>query len=191
MVSFKLIVQPVLEPVSLDEAKAWLKLDSADDDSVVTRLIASARQMVERTTRRALLTQTWRLNYSQAALQPTLVLPMAPASQIVSAFLQSVSGVPVPLELTGVWLDAGSEPPRLIFPNPLPASLSLACASGSTSVSFDIVFGYGDQPSMVPEALKQAVLVFVAQAYEQRCAVDVLPVEHIAGLIAPYIIRRI
>ena len=63
--------------------------------------------------------------------------------------------------------------------------------TGPLSLTLDIQFGYGDQPARIPEALKQAVLVFVAQAYEQRSAASVLPIDHIAGLIAPFIIRRI
>ena len=191
MLSIKLITPPVLEPVTLDEAKAWLKLESPDDDNVVMRLIAAARQMVERYTRRALLTQTWRLSYSQRSLQPSLVLPMAPACQIISRSVQSETGSQGPIDLSGVWLDVGSEPPRLVFQKPYLANQCLPFSSQSVTVTFDIRFGYGDQPSTVPEALKQAVLVFVAQAYEKRCAADLVPVEPIAGLIAPYMIRRI
>ena len=51
MLSIKLIMPPAVEPVTLDEAKTWLKLETADEDATLTRLIASARQMVEQYTR--------------------------------------------------------------------------------------------------------------------------------------------
>ena len=186
MLSIKLITPPAVEPVTLDEAKTWLKLDTADDDSVVSRLIATARQMVEHYTRRVLITQTWRLSLNKRPALPFVVLPMAPAVQLISGYTQSDALTKVPLDVSGLWLDAGSEPPRLIFPNQLMASTRVPM-----SLTLDIQFGYGTQAVNVPEALRQAILVFVAQAYEQRCAADVLPIDHIAALIAPFMIRRI
>jgi uncharacterized phiE125 gp8 family phage protein len=104
----------------------------------------------------------------------------------VNGFTQSDATTQVPIDLSKLWLDSASEPPRLVLPSSL-----LMPVTGPIALTLDIQFGYGDQPAKIPEALKQAVLVFVAQAYEQRCAASSLPIDHIAGLIAPFIIRRI
>src|SRR4051794_27387119 len=56
-----LLSGPAIEPVSLDDAKAFLKVETADDDDVIAALIAGARVHVEAQTRRALITQSWRL----------------------------------------------------------------------------------------------------------------------------------
>jgi len=186
MLSIKLIMPPAIEPVTLDEAKTWLKLETADEDATLTRLIASARQMVEQYTRRALITQTWRLSLVKPPALPFIILPKAPVQQVVNGFTQSDATTQVPIDLSKLWLDSASEPPRLVLPSSL-----LMPVTGPIALTLDIQFGYGDQPAKIPEALKQAVLVFVAQAYEQRCAASSLPIDHIAGLIAPFIIRRI
>jgi uncharacterized phiE125 gp8 family phage protein len=56
-----LLTAPAAEPLSLAEAKAFLRVEHDDDDGVIAALIAGARLYVEGQTRRALLTQTWRL----------------------------------------------------------------------------------------------------------------------------------
>jgi hypothetical protein len=39
--------ESLVEPVTLPEARSWLKLDVSDDDSMVTELITAARQQCE------------------------------------------------------------------------------------------------------------------------------------------------
>lgn len=56
-----LITPPAEEPVTLAEAKAHLRVDIADDDMLISGLIVAARQYAETITRRALVTQSWRL----------------------------------------------------------------------------------------------------------------------------------
>ncbi|MBN9265961.1 MAG: phage gp6-like head-tail connector protein [Hyphomicrobium sp.] len=56
-----LVTGPSVEPVTLDELKAWAKIDSADEDALLTSLIAAARDAAEQYLRRALITQTVRL----------------------------------------------------------------------------------------------------------------------------------
>ena len=57
--SIKITTQPSVEPVTLAEAKLHLRVDIADDDTLITSLIAAARQQAENITRRALCTQSW------------------------------------------------------------------------------------------------------------------------------------
>jgi hypothetical protein len=52
---------PAVEPLSLAEAKAFLRVEHADDDDIVTALVAGARIQVEAQTRRALVAQSSRL----------------------------------------------------------------------------------------------------------------------------------
>lgn len=54
-----LVSPPVIEPVSLGEVKEHLKVDSADEDELISYILITAREYVEDITRRALLTQTW------------------------------------------------------------------------------------------------------------------------------------
>ena len=50
--------QPETEPVSLDDAKAHLRIDHDADDDVIARLISVARMMAEEYTGRAFIRRT-------------------------------------------------------------------------------------------------------------------------------------
>src|SRR5215469_16680870 len=61
MVSFSLVTPPAVEPVLLADAKGQARIDTTDDDTLVTNLITGARQWAERYTGRAFITQTWQM----------------------------------------------------------------------------------------------------------------------------------
>lgn len=55
-----LVTPPAVEPVSLAEAKAHLRLEIDDDDDLVSALISAARQKCESRLTRAFVTSGWR-----------------------------------------------------------------------------------------------------------------------------------
>src|SRR4029453_8792293 len=55
--SFFLLTGPAIEPLSLDEAKAFLRVEHSDDDQIISALIAGAR--IETQSQVALITQGW------------------------------------------------------------------------------------------------------------------------------------
>ncbi len=56
-----LLTGPALEPVSLADVKAHLRVDHDDDDALLTAAIVAARVHVESATRRVLIEQEWRI----------------------------------------------------------------------------------------------------------------------------------
>ena len=52
---------PAVEPLSLIEAKAHLRLDIPDDDALILGLISAARYAAENLCRRVMVTQSWEL----------------------------------------------------------------------------------------------------------------------------------
>ena len=60
--SLSLVTGPTEEPVTLDDQKVHMRLDTDDDDAYVQSCITAARQWVEGQTHRAIMAQTWDYN---------------------------------------------------------------------------------------------------------------------------------
>ena len=56
MFHYSVTTEPTTEPVSLAEAKLFARIDTVDDDALVTALIIAARQNVEGQTGRTFIT---------------------------------------------------------------------------------------------------------------------------------------
>jgi len=61
----KLLTPPSVEPISLTEAKAHLRVDIDDDNSLIQGLISSVRQQAEQICRRAFINQQWLVTLDQ------------------------------------------------------------------------------------------------------------------------------
>jgi hypothetical protein len=57
--STKLVTPPVIEPVTLAQAKQHLRVDFPEDDTLISMYITAARQYCEKATGRAFYNQTW------------------------------------------------------------------------------------------------------------------------------------
>lgn len=56
-----LVTPPALEPVTIADARAFLRISTDSEDDVLRRIIKTARELVEAETGLALVDQTWRL----------------------------------------------------------------------------------------------------------------------------------
>ncbi|MDJ0449241.1 head-tail connector protein [Methylocystis sp. JR02] len=61
----RLVTDAASEPVTLADAKAYCRVDLAEDDTLITSLIKAARRHVEKETGLALLTQSWQAVYDR------------------------------------------------------------------------------------------------------------------------------
>lgn len=85
----KLKTAPTVEPITLEEAKLDLRIDSGDDNTLIASLIATARELAERETKRAFITQTWQMYLDQA---PAIIeIPKPPLQSVVSIKTISVT----------------------------------------------------------------------------------------------------
>lgn len=57
-ISYRVVTEPTVEPVTLSEAQDYLRVDSGDDDAQITRLITASRKYCEHVTGRAFATQS-------------------------------------------------------------------------------------------------------------------------------------
>ncbi|NDA93971.1 MAG: hypothetical protein EBX90_11955, partial [Betaproteobacteria bacterium] len=56
---------PATEPLSLEEVKEHLRIDSSAEDALLQMYIEAARKVCEHNTARALITQTWETTFDR------------------------------------------------------------------------------------------------------------------------------
>jgi uncharacterized phiE125 gp8 family phage protein len=180
-----LLTPAAAEPLTLADAKSYLRVAHTDDDAVITALIAAARSHVEAQTRRALITQAWRLIRDGWPPEGRIVVSPAPLRSVSAVRTYDTSGATHAIDPAVFVLDSGAA--TLNF---MPATLAPP-GRIAAGIEIDVTVGYGDAPSDVPEALRQALLLLICHWYENRGliaighAIAVLPAT-IAALIAPY-----
>ena len=76
-----LITPPAEEPVTLAELKAWCRVDTSDDDALITGLGIAAREYVEQALGRQLVTATFDLIYD-AFPEAAIRIPRPPVQSV-------------------------------------------------------------------------------------------------------------
>lgn len=159
-----LLAGPVEEPVSLAEAKAFLKVDDSAEDGLITTLIGAARLHVEGVTGRALLAQSWRIVLDDWPENGVVKLPLSPLLSVTSIAAIDGNGASHDIPLG----QFRSEPDRLLLPRVVVGMPGLQERNG---IEIDYVAGFGSEPEEVPADLRQALLGLVAHWHEHRDAV--------------------
>jgi hypothetical protein len=183
--SLELITAPATEPVTLAEAKAHARIDITDDDTQLTDYITAARELVERTTGRALITQTWRLtldcwpgeksddwwdgvrdgpiNYGEAS---SLEIRKAPFLEVTSVVTLDESDTPTTWAASNYYVDKRHGFGRLT--KKIGTVWPVIVNRQIGAIRIDFTAGYGTLASDVPVALRQAIKDIVAHWYEHR-----------------------
>lgn len=162
---------PTQEPISLTEAKAFLRINGTADDSLLQRLIVAARDAAESYLQRSLITQSWQLAYDDYA-PSRILLPRGPVQSITSVKMVAQDGSTTTVPGTAYRLNAGRE------------ILNLDSPLISHIVEISYVTGFGG-PSAVPSAIRQGLYAHVAEMYEKR--LESIPLSRAAqALYQPY-----
>jgi len=75
-------VAPLVEPITLAQAKLHLRVDGTDNDDLITAQIKAARRWVEKAIQRALVRRTYRADLW--GFYDEIVLPLPPLASITS-----------------------------------------------------------------------------------------------------------
>lgn len=163
MVKYQVTTAAASEPVTLSEAKLWLKVDFSADDDLITALIQAAREMVENYTNRKLMPQTVTEKFN-AFPSDNIILSAAPVSGVTSITYTDEDGTTQTL----------SSSKYIVQDYALPAQISVAYSETwpttrdeADSVTVVYTVGYDDADS-VPQALKNAIKMTLAYMYENR-----------------------
>lgn len=183
-----LMNQPSVEPLSLAEAKQWLRVDHPADDGLIAAIIIGVRQRLEGRTGRAFLNQGWRILLDEwpAGLEVPLLPP--PVGAVSAVRVIAASGVITMLAPAAYRLESRREPGLLIFETAPPAPGRLRAG-----IEIDITCGYGPLATDCPEPLRQAMRLLIAHVFENRGNATNPPREppEVNALIAPYRLHRI
>ncbi|MGE3246411.1 MAG: hypothetical protein AB7F96_02770 [Beijerinckiaceae bacterium] len=179
-----LLQGPAIEPVSLTEARNWLRITATIEDELIQALVTSARLVIEAQTQLLLIEQSWRLLLDAWPKESVLALPLRPVLSIDAIRIHdAIGGISlVPPESVTLYGDPMA--PRVSFAVRPPAP-----GRYPSGIEVDLRAGFGAAASTVPEPLKLSILILTARWFENRgdAADDSthLPAE-VSKLIAPW-----
>lgn len=181
------VVAPASTPVSLSEAKEFLRVDFADEDALIESLIDAATDYVDGWTGvlgRALMSQTWELSLD-AFPNGAINMPLGPVRQVVSVSYVAPNGSTLTVNSADYTTDLNPVEGWVIpKESGWPATMKTANA-----VTVRWVAGYANAAS-VPAAIRQAILLLVGHWYQNRELTaaggrQALPFT-VTALLAPY-----
>jgi len=182
MFSFSLISPPATEPVTLDDAKAHAKIDSASENALVSSLITAARQWAEQYTNRAFITQKWQLALDYAPSTGGINLPRSPLQSVESVMSYSNADDANLWNAENYFVDTLKEPGRITLRSGATWPLPTRPANG---LIITYIAGYGDDASTVPAPIKTAICQLVAHWLEHRGDAPTAPSARNGATIAP------
>jgi hypothetical protein len=201
-----LITAPSVEPVTLADAKLFLKLSTAADDSIVTSLITAARSLCEILARKTFIYTTYDyyldafpigggyLNRQVRQLgqlgpvpgwlptsQAPINLPRPPLASVTSVQYFDSTGNLVTLSPSVYDVSLGTQgriAPHYAQVWPVPQVRI-------DGVVIRFVAGYGPDASFVPESIKVAIRLAITHFYEHRGDTDVRLPDAVSAILAP------
>lgn len=165
-----LVTAPAVEPVSVAEAKAHLRVDISEDDTLIGTYITAAREYAEAYAVARFVTQTW-----EVALDTwpgrRLELPWStPLQSVTSITYTDRDGNTGTVSSSDYIVDTRSEPGAVMLKGT--ASWPAVDLREVNGVVVRFVTGYGLEAA-VPERFKAAIKLIVGTLYENREDVQV------------------
>lgn len=148
------VTAPASEPVSVEEAKLYLRVDGSEEDTLLGDMIVAARMVAEETLKRSLITQSWKLAYDDY-LPDMVLLPMGPVNAIDSVTVVNRDTSTQAIESDVYYLNAARD--------------TLLLDSVIFGFRIEIVYGTGyGVASAVPQPIRHGMLAHIAAMYDAR-----------------------
>lgn len=202
-------------PVSLTEAKAHLRVTTADEDTLIGALIAAATEDAENITRRALMPQqwlyaadcfpgavypagrftTWGYHYIDAHQSPhEIILRRPPVSGVDSVKYVDATGALTTLDPAGYQVAKANEYSARVVP--AYGTCWPVTREQPEAVQITFTCGYADASS-VPGPIKAWILLRIGALYENRESIVVgqrlvsLDLPFVDGLLDRYVVPAV
>jgi len=166
------ITEPAVEPISIDDLKNDLKVDSdlVLDDALILGLGKAARVLAEKVQGRALITQTLELTLDGWPAKGFFELPCPPLQSVTSITYYDEDDNAATVDSGTYFVDTVSEPGRVVLNSGESWPSTTLRAVNAVVVRF--VAGYGAEGADVPETVRNAIRLLVAHWYENREAIS-------------------
>lgn len=160
----KLITPATQLPVSLADVKVHLRVDTTDEDSLITIYTMTAAELAEQATGRALMTQTWELTLD--AFPEAFELTRVPAASITSLRYWDTAGVQQTLG-TGVYTLDNTDEYGYAYVVPVVGQCWPDTREQINAVALRYVAGYATVAD-VPESIKSWIKLQVGAMHRNR-----------------------
>jgi uncharacterized phiE125 gp8 family phage protein len=165
--AFDIVTAAASEPITLTEAKNFLRVDNSDEDALISALISAARSMCEEYTRRILVTTTIDEYFDQFPKNHwdthsnLLYLSRGPVTSIDSVKFVDEIGSEQTIDSSLYVTDLISEPARI---------QSIGGWTTGAGVINQLIVRYvvGTDVSAIPKPLIQGMMLVIADLYDQR-----------------------
>ena len=190
----KEITAPTSEPISLEEARLHLRLDTSGsppshpDDSIVESLITAARQNAEDYTGLKIASGVYEVR-ADSFKDFEISLETWPVTSVTSISYVDLEGNDQTLTVSDYDIDTYARPARI------KSMLTTFPAAKEVTIRFTAGFTDGQSPNPypIPQSIKAAMLLMIGHLYDNREAVsDVQSYERPMGstyLLNPYRIK--
>jgi len=155
---------PATTPITLAEAKAHLRVTTSDDDTIIGGLVQAATDRLDAwygILGRALVTQTWRVDFSEFDYADHYHLPFGPVQSVTSVAYWDVDNVDTVFSSSNYTLHHEDQGYFIRLSN---SASWPSLYERVDAVRITFVAGYG-AAAAVPEPIKIAIKFMVAQWY--------------------------
>lgn len=170
------VAQPAAEPLNVEEAKLFLRVDGEAEDGLIGDMIVAVREIAEEYLQKSLMTQSWQMTLEGYA--PSVIrLPRGPVQAITSVTAVDRLGSATTISDAIYHLGGARD--------------TLHCESSVLGHEVRIVYvaGYGDAED-VPAAIRQGLRIHLAALYDDRLGGAEIP-DAARALYHPYRIVRL
>jgi uncharacterized phiE125 gp8 family phage protein len=159
------VTAPATAPITLAEAKAQMKVESSDDDTIIQRLIDAAVAFVDvqGALGKGMITQTW-----GQWLSPnpgTIYLALGPVQSVSAIKYYDVDGALQTATLADFNVFGT---PNRISVSPKSGKSWPVTQTRDDAIKIEYIIGYGATSASVPETVRHALMMLVAHWYDAR-----------------------
>ena len=191
--TIEIVTPPSIEPVTLAEAKSYLRVEITDDDAMIGGLITAARMAVETELRQAFIATQFRIHFDYLPFSPgyfnrtirqmglgpawlpqqgggVFILPVAPLITVDAITYYDTNGTLQTIS-SGTYRAAPGSPGRV---QPVLGAVWPISAPIINSVQILFTAGYGTTEANVPPPAQTAIKQLVFDYYNRRTPIGTL-----------------